>query len=166
LDECLKKNIRGGNNMGKIRVRHGDNEVEIEGTDQFIKSQLELFYQRIGIKSIGSSPSGIKEKLLEKEKVAGPGKVLTPAEYYKAIGKKDGVSQVLIFGKYLEEYKNMTEFTQKDINRIVREAKLSRDIHGQYFTNAVKQGLLRKQGQKYSLTLSAEEVLGSMLPKK
>ena len=151
--------------MRKIRVRHGDNEVEIEGSDQFIKSQLDLFYQRIGIGSIGAPPSSIKQKLLEKEKVVGPGKTPTPAEYYKLRGKKDGVSKVLIFGKYLEEYKNQTDFTQKDINRMTGEAKLS-NIHGQYFTNAVKQGLLRKQGQKYSLTLSAEEVLGSMSPAK
>jgi hypothetical protein len=76
------------------------------------------------------------------------------------------VSQLLIFAKYLEQYENLSDFTGKDINRVAKEAKLAKDIHPQYFTNAVKQGLLRKQGQRYSLTLSAEETLASMQPSK
>jgi len=152
--------------MGKVRVRHGDNEIEVDGTDQFIKQQLESFYQRVG--SIGSYISSpiIKEKLLDKEKVATTGKTLTPAEYYKAKGRTDGVSKILIFGKYLEQYSRQNEFSRSDVNKLAREAKLSRDIHTQFFTNAVKQGLLRRQGGKYSLTLSAEEVLASMAQKK
>ena len=91
------------------------------------------------------------------------GKAQTPAEFFKSKGKADGISQILIFGKYLEEYRNMSEFSQADINKVVKEAKLPKDIHGQYFTNAVKQGLLRSHGGgKYSLTLSAESVLSAM----
>ena len=88
---------------------------------------------------------------------------MTPAEYYKAKGKTDGVSQILIFAKYLEEFEGVSEFKRKDINDLTKKAKLSKDVHTQYFTNAVKQGLLRSHGgSQYSLTLSAESLLAAM----
>jgi hypothetical protein len=69
----------------------------------------------------------------------------------------------LIFGKYLEEFRGQADFSRQDINKIAAEAKTSKDIHGQYFSNAVKQGLLRSVGRgRYSLTLSAEEALAGM----
>lgn len=145
--------------MGRIRLRHGDNEIELEGSDAFIKKHLEQFFARLGGTALTGKPP-IREQLLSTttpHKTGG--KSLTPAEFYKQKGKTDGVSQVLVFGKYLEEFRNKPEFTRKDINAVALEAKISKDIHAQYFTNAVKQGLLRKQGPNYSLTLSAEELL-------
>ena len=145
--------------MGRIRIRHGDHEIELEGTDTFIRKQLVEFYSRVGMgPSQGKTP--IREQLLAPHAVAkGGGKTPTPAEFFKAKGKNDGVSQILVFGKYLEQFRNRSEFTRKELNVVAREAKLPKDVHSQYFTTAVKQGLLRKQGQHYSLTLSAEELL-------
>lgn len=90
---------------------------------------------------------------------------MTPAEFYqqKAKGKTDGISKILIFGKYLEEFRSISEFSRQDINDLAKEAKLAKDIHTQYFTNAVKQGLLRSHGRsRYSLTLSAESIISAM----
>jgi hypothetical protein len=149
--------------MSKIRVRHGDHEIELDGTDNFIKKQLDDFYSRIHISPIAATAGDLKERIFEASSKKVKGIVPTPAEYYKLKGKTDGISQILIFGKYLEEYRGVTEFARQDINKIVKDAKLSKDIHGQYFTNAVKQGLLRTVGKgKFSLTLSAEDVLRSM----
>ena len=148
--------------MSKIRIRHGDNEIELDGSDTFIAKQLEQFYQRVEVSRSSVYPTGIKKELLEPHTKPKHGKQPTPAEFYKAKGKTDGISQVLIFGKYLEEVEGKNEFSQAEVNKVAEDAKLSKDIHAQYFTNAVKQGLLRKRGTKYSLTLSAEEVLASM----
>ncbi|HHI80491.1 MAG TPA: hypothetical protein ENK02_10975 [Planctomycetes bacterium] len=148
--------------MSKLRVRHGENEIEIDGSDQFIKKQLEAFYARIGPVAAITSPATIKQQLLDEPSGPKKGKAPTPAEFYKSKGKKDGLSQLLIFARYLEEFEGKAEFTPGDINKLVKDAKLSKDIHPQYFSNGVKQGLLRKHGRKYSLTLSAEEVLASM----
>lgn len=158
--KLMLRQPKEGNWMGKIRLRHGDDEIEVEGSDAFIRKQVDQFYQRLGGGAPKPTPGDIKRQLLETP-APKPGKKPTPAEFYKSKGKTDGVSQVLIFGKYLEQFENKPEFTMSDLNTVVKEAKLSRNIHSQYFTNAVKQGLLRKQGQKYSLTLSAEEVLAS-----
>ena len=147
--------------MGRVRVRHGDNEIEVDGSDAFVKKQLEQFYARLGDVAAVGTKAPIREQLLAPASSAKSGdKHPTPAEFYKQKGKTDGVSQVLVFGKYLEQFRDKPEFTRKDINAVAKEAKLSKDIHFQFFTNAVKQGLLRKQGQNYSLTLSAEELLG------
>lgn len=145
--------------MGKVRLRHGDSEIELDGSDAFIQKQLEQFYSRLGAATPGTKPP-LREQLLAATQPPKSDKHPTPAEFYKQKGKTDGVSQILVFGKYLEEFRDRAEFTRKDINKVASEAKLSKDIHAQYFTNAVKQGLLRKQGQNYSLTLSAEELLG------
>lgn len=149
--------------MGKIRVRHRDHEIELEGSDEFIEKHLEAFYERIGKIPTSMPSSQLKKEILEPPLKKPAGKAPAPAEFYKSKGKTDGISQILIFGKYFEEYRNVSEFSQKDINKLVKETKLPKDIHGQYFTNAVKQGLLRSHGRgKYSLTLSAESVLSAM----
>jgi hypothetical protein len=148
--------------MPRIRVRHGENEIEVEGELDFITNQLKSFYERMGLVGGRTSPATLKQTLLgEPEK--GSSKTPSPAEFYKSKGRTDGVSQVLIFGKYLEQYGDTPEFTRAQVNAVASEAKLSKDIHGQYFTNAVKQGLLRShEGNKYSLTLSAEEALSKL----
>ena len=149
--------------MGKIRIRHGEHEVELDGSDEFIKAQLADFYSRIKDAATRPTASQIKQEILEPTPKPAGGKEPTPAEFYRQKGKEDGISQILILGKYLEEFRGMSEFSHDDVNKLSKEAKLPKDIHGQYFTNAVKQGLLRTHGHgKYSLTLSAESTLSSM----
>jgi hypothetical protein len=151
--------------MGKIKLKHGTHEIELEGDDNFIKSQLEAFYKRVGsMISSTTAPQLTAAQILSPTPQAAAGPAPTPAEFYrlKSRGKTDGITQLLIFAKFLETYKNLSEFSQKDVNAIVKEARLSKDIHGQYFSNAVKQGLLRSLGSgRYSLTLSAEELIAS-----
>jgi hypothetical protein len=146
-----------------VRIRHGVNEIELEGTDAFIAKQLKAFYQRIEVGPSTAAPATLKKDLQAPTTKKRAGKAPSPAEFYKAKKRTDGVSKVLIFGKYLEQYRGKTEFSRQEVNGVASEAKLSKDIHGQYFTNAVKQGLLRSLGGgKYSLTLSAEDVLAAM----
>ena len=149
--------------MNKIKIKHGENEIELEGADKFIKLQLEKFYDNIKKVFSPMPPSSIKKELVAEQPKESNEISLSPAEYYKKKGRTDGISKLLIFAKYLELYEGKTEFTPSDINEVVKKAKLSKDIHRQYFTNAVKQGLLRSLNSgRYSLTLSAEEVLASM----
>jgi hypothetical protein len=59
----------------------------------------------------------------------------------------------------LEDNRNLTEFSKKEINSLAAEAKL-KDLHSQYFTYAVKQGFLRSVGKgKYAITLSGEDLV-------
>lgn len=148
--------------MPKIRIRHGENEIEIDGELSFIQNQIKSFYERLGLVGGRTSPTTLKQDLLQ-QKPKSSGETPSPAEFYRSKGRTDGLSQVLIFGKYLEQYRETPEFTRQDINNVAKEVRLSKDIHSQYFTLAVKQGLLRSHpDKKYSLTLSAEEILSSM----
>lgn len=148
--------------MSKIRIRHGENEIELEGSDGFVRNHLEQFYQKVSLGAISTTPK-IKKEVLEPVVKSSSAKKPTPAEFYKSKGKTDGISQILIFGKYLEEFEGLSEFSRQDVNRLAKAAKLSKNIHSQYFGNAIKQGLLRNHGRsKYSLTLSAEEILAAM----
>jgi hypothetical protein len=149
--------------MSKIRIRHAENEIEVDGTDEFIRKQLEHFYAQIGSNFHSKIGTSLKQELLTETKGPKSGKTQTPAEFYKSKGKSDGLSQVLIFAKFLEEHRKVIEFSKGEVNAVAAEAKISKDIHSQYFTNAVKQGLLRAHANgKYSLTLSAEELLAAM----
>ena len=149
--------------MPKIRVRHGENEIDLDGELDFIATHLKSFYERLGLVGGKTSPATLKQDLLSSEKRKEPSAIPTPVEFYKSKGKTDNISQIIIFGKYLEQYMDKPEFTRSDINGLTAKAKFSKDIHSQYFTNAVKQGFLRiHDGGKYSLTLSAEELLAAM----
>lgn len=149
--------------MGKIRIRHGDSEIELEGGDAFIKKHLDAFYGRLPSTQMASPSASLKKDIQTSVTRKATGKSPTPAEFYKSKKRTDGASQILIFGKYLEDYQGKSEFSRHDINYLAKQAKIAKDIHTQYFTNSVRQGLLRNLGHsKYSLTLSAEEVLAAM----
>lgn len=149
--------------MGKVRIRHGENEIEVEGTDKFIEKHLTAFYERVHVRPTGSAPTTLKKEIQTSVSQKSTSKIPTPAEYYRKKNRTDGVSQVLIFGKYLEDYRSKPEFSRADINELAKEARISKNIHSQFITNAVKQGLLRSLGSgKYSLTLSAEDALAAM----
>lgn len=146
----------------KLRIKIKENEIEIEGTEKFIEKYTTVFYKNIEVGTPQGKAVDIKEKIYEESTLKKSTKEPSPAEYYKRLGKTDGISQILIFAKYLELYRGYTEFSKKDVNSVAKDAKLSKDIHAQYFTNAVKQGLLRSHGKgKYSLTLSAEDLLNT-----
>lgn len=144
----------------RVRYKVGDHEIEVEGSGKFIKQQLKEFFARV------RSPGGqrpmaaeLPEKIAE---AARKGKAPSPAEFVRAKQPRSGTEQLIVLAKYLEDYRSISEFRRSDINKIAGEAKI-RDIHSQYYSMAVKQGLLRTVGTgKYSLTLSGEDAVLSM----
>jgi len=153
--------------MGKIRLRHGSSEIELEGDEDFIERQLANFYERFKVdaqKRPELTDSGDTENetgMIGKPNQSKP----TPAEFFinTAKGNSQGITQILVFSKYLELHENISEFTAKQINDLVAKAKLPKDIHKQFFSNAVKDGLLRsdKSGH-FSLTISGESKLAEI----
>jgi hypothetical protein len=144
--------------MGKIRLRHGDSEIELEGDEGFIERQLADFYSRFKI-----NPTSVRSAPRLLQATAKHGQVTkdsTPAEYLKVHAdlNVNGVMQLLLLGRYLEEVREKADFTPSDINQIAKEAKLPRDIHTQRFIDAVGAGLLRSDSGRYSLTSSAQEI--------
>ena len=146
----------------RVRYKIGDHEIEVEGSQKFIRQQLKEFFVRVGGSQLGEAARArheLPEKIAEASR---RGKAPTPVEFYRSKDPKSGTARLIVLAKYLEDLRSQPEFKPTDINKLAREAKIA-DIHAQYYTTAVRQGLLRTVGKgKYSLTLSGEDVVLSM----
>jgi len=142
----------------RVYWKIGDHEIEVEGDNAFIQKQLKSFFERLGYQSQSTSKD-LPSKIVA---VAKSGKILGPAEYYRQKNPSGGTETLIVLAKYLDEYRNKSDFTRKDINAIVQEAKLS-PPHAQYYANAVKQGLLRSLGRgTYGLSITGEDAVAAM----
>lgn len=142
----------------RVYWKLGDHEIEVEGDDAFIQKHLKVFFQKLGVAPHPASQD-LPSKIVAAAKSS---KVLVPAEYYRQKNPKGGTETLLVLAKYLEEFRNKSEFTKKDIKAIAQESKLD-DIHAQYYTNAVKQGLLRSLGRgAFGLSISGEDAVAAM----
>jgi len=147
--------------MGRIRIKQGNSEIELEGDDAFIDRQLISFYARFSVEAVKTSPKLIDDQP-DFGKETDEEYIPSVAEYLlqKKGAETDGLSQLMLLANYLETYQKKSEFSAKNINDIADEAKLPKNIHAQYFSNAVKKGLLRnRSGGKYSRTLLAASCL-------
>jgi hypothetical protein len=142
----------------RVYWKIGDREIEVEGDNAFVQKHLKLF-----LDSSGFSPAQASKDLPSKIVAAAKSsKILSPAEYYRQKNPNGGTEILIVLGKYLEEFRNKSEFTRKDIRAVSQEAKVS-PPHAQYYSNAVKQGLLRAIGRAtYGLSITGEDAVGAM----
>lgn len=153
---------------GRVRFRFGESEVEIEGDPKFIDKYLKTFWDRLGGRPLEASASTPAKPVDWPSQIAATAKgkkAPSPAEFYREKNPDSGTETLIVFAKYLEDHRSTPEFKPADINKVAKDAKV-KDVHSQYYTYAVKQGLLRPVGKgKYALTLSGEDVVTAM-PKK
>lgn len=143
----------------RVYWKIGENEIEVEGDNGFIQKQLKLFFDKVGHAPPLTVSKDLPSKILS---VAKSGKVLGPAEYYRLKNPNGGTETLIVLAKYLDEFRNKSDFTAKDIKIISQEAKLS-PIHAQYYANGVKQGLLRSLGRgTYGLSITGEDAVAAM----
>ena len=146
----------------RVYWKIGDSEIEVEGDNTFIQKQLKVFFERLGSQSHPTSKD-LPSKIVA---VAKSGKAPSPAEYYRQKNPNGGTETLIVLAKYLDEFRNKSDFTKKDLKLIAQEAKLD-IIHSQYYLNAVKQGLLRSVGRgTYGLSISGEDAVAAMPSKK
>lgn len=146
----------------RVYWKVGDQEIEVEGNNAFIQKHLKVFFDRLG-GQVHAPSKDLPSKIVAGAKSQ---KVVGPAEYYRQKSPNGGTETLIVLAKYLDEFRNKAEFTKKDLKAIAQEAKL-RSIHGQYYVNAVKQGLLRSLGRgTYGLSISGEDVVAAMPSKR
>jgi hypothetical protein len=142
----------------RVYWKIGDHEIEVEGDNAFIQKQLKSFFDRLGYQSQSASKD-LPSRIVA---VAKSGKVPSPAEYFRQKSPNGDTEALIVLAKYLDEFRNKSDFTPKDIKAIAREARI-RDIRGQYYVNAVRQGLLRSLGRAtYGLSISGEDAVAKM----
>jgi hypothetical protein len=147
----------------RVYWKIGDREIEVEGDKAFIQKQLKMFFDGMGGIATRSVSTDLPSKIVA---VAKSGKVPGPAEYFRLKKPNGGTETLIVLGKYLDEFRNKSEFTPKDITAIAQEAKIPK-IQGQYYVNAVKQGLLRGLGRAvYGLSIGGEDAVAAMPSKK
>jgi hypothetical protein len=145
----------------RFRLKLGDAELEVEGEKEFVQAQIDKFSAMVETKPrvIHGVESKLPEKIVAEAK---SGKSLAPAEWVRQKAPKTGTEQLVVLGKYLEEHRGQPDFGAAEINKIAGEARL-KNIHGQYFTYATQQGLLRQTGKgRYALTLTGEDLVLAM----
>lgn len=146
----------------RVYWKIGEQEIEVEGDATFIQKHLKAFLERLGTQSQMISKD-LPSKIVA---VAKSGKAPSPAEFYRQKNPSGGTETLIVLAKYLDEFRNKSDFSKKDIQTITREAKLTK-IHSQYYINAVKQGLLRSLGRAtYGLSISGEDAVAAMPSKK
>jgi hypothetical protein len=147
----------------RLKLRFGNREFEAEGDPEFIEKHFAAFT------ALKDEPLRIEEPEQREAKSSKPrpasemhAKGRTPAEFVRLKDPKTQMERLLVLAKYLEEERGMGEYPQAEVNKLAGEAKL-KEIHGQFFTNATKQGYLRQPSRgKYALSLSGEDFIVSL----
>jgi hypothetical protein len=145
----------------RVRVKIGESEIELEGDDKFISKHLREFVDKLApLASRKAAESrDLPASIIEASK---PTSAPTPAEFLRQKKPRGGTETLLVLGKYLHDFRKVSEFSPTDVKKLSIEAKV-KDIHAQYFRLAVQQGLLRTLGKRqYSLTLSGEDAVNAM----
>ncbi len=142
----------------RVYWKVGDREIEVEGDDGFIKKQLTMFFDRLG-ETTHPASKDLPSRIVA---AAKSGRLPSPAEYYRQKKPNGGTETLIVLAKYLEDFRNKAEFSNREIKAIANEAKL-KPIHAQYYAEAVKQGLLRNLGKRtYGLSISGEDAVAAM----
>ena len=147
----------------RLRLKIGENEIEVEGDKRFIEQHLKFFLDKYDTPRLPEQKIDAKkpvrggEVLVDKSK-----KILSPAEFVRQKNPQGGREKLIVLAKYLEDYENLSEFKGKDINRVAHQAKIGK-IDPSYYPLAVKQGLLNKiKHGCYQLTLTGEDAVLAM----
>lgn len=159
----------GGDIMNqKIRLKIGENEIELEGGEKFVNKHLKLFIDKYSeIEAVAAKKEATAAQSRAQLPAEKSRKPLSPAEFVRQKNPSSGTEKIIVLAKYLEDYRSLSEFSNKDINKVAKEAKLGH-IDNSYYAMGLKQGYLNKiQYGKYQLTLTGEDaVLALSQPSK
>jgi predicted metal-dependent hydrolase len=149
-----------------IRVRVGDSEIEVTGPKSYVEKKIEEFLKKPPT-SIGSpTASPVHEPMPVAE---FKGKKISPAQFFKKYNPKTDNDRVLVAGFYLEQVKNLQNFTAAEVRDQIRDAKRNppKNVNDSINQN-VRKGLLMSAGDRdnkiaFVLTSDGEEQVAAML---
>lgn len=145
----------------KLRLRIGEDEIEVEGELAFIEKHVAEFFARTPRTGVGDA--GSAEPNLTKRSVKGEasGKGYSAAEFYKQKRPDGGTKSLIVLGRYLHESRGQENFTRAEIKALCSEIRI-KDIHSQYYTLALKQGWMRETENGFAVTISGDELVDGM----
>jgi len=151
-----------------IRVRIGDNELEVKGPKAFVENKVQEFVeaQKTTIADRGRAPG--KEAPQAEGHLPG-GKRLSVAQLFKKTSPKSDVDRTLIAGYYLEKYASHENFTTAELAQTIRNAKNNPPKNpSDAVAKNIRKGLIMPSGDKegkiaYVLTTDGEEAVENLL---
>lgn len=108
-----------------MRVRIGDNELEVTGPIDFVEKKIAEFReQQKAIHSTDAGQRPHKSKAQELLDLMKPDKQMSAAQFFKKVSPKSDVDRCLAAAYYLEKIKGEEKFTAAELSELIRtEAK-------------------------------------------
>jgi hypothetical protein len=153
-----------------MRVRVGDNEIEVTGPSDFVEKKIAEFIEKQ--KSFPISSSARLEKSVESSTIEAAEtapKRISVAQFFKKLSSKTELDRVLAAGYFLEKFKDQDSFTAAEISDTIRGAKISPPRNPNDSINKnIKKGYIMPSGDKegkmaFVLTSDGEEAIADLL---
>jgi len=123
----------------RIRIRHGEHELEIEGDRDFVtQTYSDLKVEVLDVALAQRVPKADTDKVTSPELISEPGPSL--ANFLKQKEAKSHADKVITIAVYLYRYRNIKEFTATDIETCYQEAllKMPKNINDRINANRKK----------------------------
>ena len=158
--------MRNKSTSVSMRVRIGDNELEVTGPESFVESKINEFVK--GQKERSERiPSAHRASPDAGSAIAGvSGKKMSIAQFFKSASPKSDVDRTLVAGYYLEKYENAESFTAAEIRETIRKAKINPPKNtSDTIARNIRKGLMMSAGDKegkmaFVLTTDGEDGVG------
>ena len=151
-----------------MRIRIGDNELEVSGPSDFVDKRIAEFVQQQK-QPVQPAQAGTAGNHASSEGIAPPGKKMALAQFFRKLGLRTDVDRVLAAGYYLETSGGAESFTAAEVSHAIRKAKnpLPRNPNDSINQN-IKKGLMMSAGDKegkmaFVLTTDGEDRIANLL---
>lgn len=150
-----------------MRVRIGDNELEVNGPSDFVEKKVAEFLEQQKSLPLVGTPKSSPHHL---EPAIKSTKDISIAQFFKRMTLQSHADRFLAAGYYLEKKENMEKFTAAELSERVRTgAKKPLPKNPNDVVNGnVKRGLMMSAGDKdgkiaFVLTSDGEEAIETLL---
>lgn len=150
-----------------MRVRIGENELEVSGPPDFVKKEIADFREEQK-KIVPISSSGITAGQA-RSSIQATTKKISVSQFFRKLSTRTDVDRALAAGCYLEKYEKCESFTAGEVREVIRTAKINPPKNTNDSINAnIKKGLIMAAGDKdakraFVLTSDGEDTINEML---
>jgi len=157
------------NEVGNVtmRIRIGDNELEVTGPKEFVEAKIAAFIQLNKPLPLSSGHGGTGTTASERhDDMCKP---LSVAQVFKKANAHTDVDRALLAGHYLEYHAKQESFTAAEVKDTIRAAKVSPpDNPNAVVDKNIKKGLMMAAGDRdgkraFVLTTDGEDAVRAML---
>jgi hypothetical protein len=149
-----------------MRVRLGDNEVEITGPSDFVEEKIAEFLKKPPTQTRHeSSPTNVAPSPAQQTS----SKPKSPAQFFKSINPRTDNDRVLIAAFFLEKFRNAQSATSTEIRDLIKDAKIPPPNNTSEAINQnIRKGFLMTGGDRegktaFVLTTDGETKVDEML---